>query len=70
MNTKPLTLFSLNARGFNTYQKRITVFDSLKDAQFDIVFLQEAHFVKENERVYNLRRFGEKISCSVSFCLQ
>lgn len=60
MNTKPLTLFSLNARGLNTYQKRITLFDWLKDAQFDIIFLQETHFVKENEHIYNSRWFGEK----------
>lgn len=60
MNTKPLTLFSLNARGLNTYQKRITLFDWLKDTQFDIVFLQENHFVKKNEHIYNSRSFGVK----------
>ena len=63
MNENSLSFFSLNVRGLNAYKKRVTLFEWLKDSKFDIICLQETHFVKENEFIYNSRWFGNKFHC-------
>ena len=63
MNKNTLSFLSLNARGLNTYKKRITLFEWIRDSNFDIICLQETHFVKEHEFIYNSRWFGNKIHC-------
>ena len=45
MDNLPLTFYTLNARGLNTYKKRVALFDWFKDVKFDIIFLQETHFI-------------------------
>ena len=47
MDNLPLTFYTLNARGLNTYKKRVALFDWFKDVKFDIIFLQETHFIKK-----------------------
>lgn len=51
MNDTTLTFFSLNVRGFNTFKKRTILFDWLRDVKYDVIFLQETHFV-ENQEMY------------------
>ena len=63
MTSDTLKCLSLNVRGLNTYKKRVTLFDWLKNAELDIILLQETHFVKEQESYYNSRWFGEKYHC-------
>lgn len=63
MDNSALKLYSLNVRGLNTYKKRTILFDWLKDVQYDIIFLQETHFVKEQESFFNSRWFGEILHC-------
>ena len=60
MDNLPLTFYTLNARGLNTYKKRVALFDWFKDVKFDIIFLQETHLIKKNEHFYNSRWFGDK----------
>ena len=63
MTSETLKCISLNARCLNTYKKRVILFDWLRDAELDVIFLQETHFVKEQENYYNSRWFGEKYHC-------
>ena len=55
-----LQVFSINARGLNTSEKRIK-YDYLRDTNIDIVFLQETHYVEKNEETYNARSFGKSV---------
>ena len=50
---------SLNVRGLNSYEKRIVLFDWLRDAEYDVICLQETHFIKSREFVYNFRWNGK-----------
>ena len=63
MTSDTLKCLSLNVRGLNTYKKRVTLFDWLRDAELDVIFLQETNFVKEQESYYTSRWFGEKYHC-------
>ena len=38
MDNLPLTFYTLNARGLNTYKKRVALFDWFKNVKFDIIF--------------------------------
>ena len=49
MDNLPLTFYTLNARDLNTYKKREALFDWFKDVKFDIIFLQETHFIKKKK---------------------
>ena len=63
MNDTTITFFSLNVRGLNTYKKRTILFDWLRDVKYDVIFLQETHFVENQECIYNSRWFDEIINC-------
>ena len=54
-----LKCISLNVRGLNAYDKRIVLFDWLRDTEYDIICLQETHFIKSRELVYNSRWNGK-----------
>ena len=54
-----LKCMSLNVRGLNSYEKRIVLFDWLRDAEYDVICLQETHFIKSRECVYNSRWNGK-----------
>ena len=56
-----LQFILVNARGLNTNEKRIKLYDWLRDSNIDIAILQETHFVGKNEIIYNARWFGEAI---------
>lgn len=63
MNDTTLTFFSLNVRGLNTDKKRTILFDWLSDVKYDVMILQETHFVGNQECIYNSQWFGEIINC-------
>lgn len=63
MDNFTLKLFSLDVRGLNTYKKRTPLFDWLKNDKYDVIFLQETHFVKQQEYYFNSRWFGEIVNC-------
>ena len=56
-----LQFISVNARGLNTNEKRIKLYDWLRDSNIDIAILQETHYVEKNEIIYNARWFGKSI---------
>ena len=58
-----LSIKSLNCRGLNTDEKRLKVYTWLNDSQDDIIFLQETHFIQENELRYNARWHGKSVHC-------
>ena len=58
-----LSVFSLNARGLNTYEKRIVLYDWLQDLDIDIVLLQETHYIESREYQYNARWMGSSFHC-------
>lgn len=55
MENKNTAFYSLNKRGLNTYKKRIIFFYWLRDANCDVICLQETHFDKDREAFYNAR---------------
>ena len=63
MDNTDLKIYSVNVRGLNTYKKRTILYDWLNDAKYDVIFLQETHFVEKQEYVYNSRWFGDIIHC-------
>ena len=44
-----LCILSYNAQGLQGSEKRIDVFEYIKNKQYDIYCLQDTHFVNENE---------------------
>ena len=58
-----LNIVPVNARGLNTKEKRIKFYSWLKDSKIDIAFLQETHYIKKNENLYNCFWFGKSIHC-------
>ena len=56
-----LQFISVNASGLNTNEKRIKLYDWLRDSNIDIAILQGTHYVEKNEIIYNSRWFGKSI---------
>ena len=54
-----LNCISLNVRGLNAHEKCIVLFDWLRDTEYDIICLQETHFIKSREFVYYSRWNGK-----------
>ena len=58
-----LKIKSINCRGLNTDEKRLKVYTWLNDSEDDIIFLQETHYIKDNEFKYNARWNGKSYHC-------
>ena len=58
-----LNFESINCRGLNTYEKRLKLYTLLNDSECDIIFLQETHYILENEFKYNTRWHGTSVHC-------
>ena len=52
------TFYTLNSNGLNTYKKKVALFDSFKDVKFDIIFLQETRFIKNQRTVSTAKRLA------------
>ena len=63
MDNRTLSFYSFNARGLNTYKKRVILFDWLHDTNIDIICLQETHFIENQKYFYDSRWFGKKFHC-------
>ena len=55
-----LTCITYNVNGIAGLQKRMEVFRYLHDKKVDLVFLQETHSVKEQEKFWSTK-WGTKI---------
>jgi exonuclease III len=58
-----LQFISINCRGLNTTEKRTKLYTWLSDCNFDIVLLQETHYIDKNTIAYNARWLGKSIHC-------
>ena len=47
-----LNCISVNVRGLNSDEKRIKIYEWLKDISIDIIFLQETHFIEKYQFKY------------------
>jgi exonuclease III len=63
MDNRTLSFYSLNARGLNTYKKRVILFDWLNDTNIDIICLQKTHFIENQKYFCDSRWFGKKFHC-------
>ena len=54
---------SVNVRGLNSDEKRIKIYEWLKDISIDIIFLQETHFIEKYQFKYDARWPGESYHC-------
>ena len=43
-----LKCISVNARGLNSKEKREKFYNWISDSKFDVIFLQETHFIEKN----------------------
>ena len=50
-----LSCISVNVRGLNSDEKRIKIYEWLKDINIDIIFLQETHFIEKYQFKYDAR---------------
>ena len=66
MDNLPLTFYTLNARGLNTYKKRVALFDLFKDVKFEIIFLQETRFIKRKMNIFIIQ---DGLVISTTLCL-
>ena len=48
-----LNIISVNARGLNSDDKRLKLYDWLKIINCDVAFIQETHFVESKKDIYN-----------------
>ena len=56
-----LSVVSLNVRGLNNYEKRVKIYDWLKDTDIHIAFLQETHYIEKKEVIYDSRWHGKSV---------
>ena len=54
-----VAIASYNVRGIREYNKRHKIFKLIKERAFDIVFLQETHTVKNDEKIYKSQYGGQ-----------
>jgi exonuclease III len=52
-----IDVLSVNVRGLNVDEKRKKIYNWLLESKFDIILLQETHFIQKYEDKYN---FGWK----------
>ena len=56
-------IVSVNVRGINSDEKRLKLYEWLRDINVNIAFLQETHYIEKNEVKYNSRWFGKSYHC-------
>lgn len=64
-----LQLVSVNARGLNTDEKRLKLYEWLRDTGVDIALIQETHYVEKNILKYDSRWFGKSVHGFSDSCL-
>ena len=66
MSKKILHIVSYNCQGLNSVEKRSDVFQYLKSKNWDILCLQDTHFIESDEHVISSQWGGECIFNSFS----
>ena len=58
-----LKFISVNARGLNSKEKREKFYNWISDSKFDVIFLQETHFVEKYLFQYDCVWSGKTVHC-------
>lgn len=58
-----LKFISVNARGLNSKEKREKFYNWISDSKFDVIFLQETHFIEKNIFQYDCIWNGKSVHC-------